>query len=291
MAGQLILVGTPIGNLGDISPRALEAMENCDFIAAEDTRVTMKLLNHFGIRKPLISYYEHNKRSSGEVITARLLSGENCVLVTDAGMPAISDPGENIVDKCHELGVAVTCVPGPSAVVTALAVSGMPSGRFAFEGFLSVNKKSRREHLLEIKDEKRTMIFYEAPHKLPAMLADLCDALGDRRVAVVRELTKLHEEVVRTTLSQAAARYSADGGEVPRGEFVIIVEGAVDSSQEERYTPEEAAAMARSLIEGGMSLSEAAKQAAKAAGLKKGEVYRLLVNNEDNENDDNEKNI
>ena len=153
MAGQLTLVGTPIGNLGDMSPRAVEAMESCDFIAAEDTRVTMKLLNHFGIKKPLISYYEHNKRSSGEVITARLLAGENCVLVTDAGMPAISDPGENIVDKCHELGIPVTCAPGPSAVVTALAVSGMPSGRFAFEGFLSVNKKSRREHLLEIRDE------------------------------------------------------------------------------------------------------------------------------------------
>ncbi len=272
-----MLVGTPIGNLGDISPRALEAMESCDFIAAEDTRVTMKLLNHFGIKKPLISYYEHNKRSSGEVITARILSGETCVLVTDAGMPAISDPGENIVDKCHELAIPVTCVPGPSAVVTALAISGMPSGRFAFEGFLSVNKKSRREHLLEIKNEKRTMIFYEAPHKLAAMLADMYDALGERRIAIVRELTKLHEEVIRTTLSQAAARYAPEGGETPRGEFVIIVEGAADQPSEEHYTPEEAAEMARSLIEGGMSLSEAAKQAARAANLRKGDIYRLLV--------------
>ena len=275
------MVGTPIGNLGDISPRALEAMERCDFIAAEDTRVTMKLLNHFGIKKPLISYDEHNKRSSGEVITARLLSGENCVLVTDAGMPAISDPGENIVDKCHELGIPVTCVPGPSAVVTALALSGMPSGRFAFEGFLSVNKKSRREHLLAIKDEKRTMIFYEAPHKLPAMLADMYQALGERRIAIVRELTKIHEEVIRTTLSQAAAKYSPAGGEIPRGEFVIIVEGAADDTAEEHYTPGQAAELARSLIDGGMSLSEAAKQAAKATGLKKGDIYRLLVN-EDN---------
>ena len=270
-------MGTPIGNLGDISPRALQAMEDCDFIAAEDTRVTMKLLNHFGIKKPLISYYEHNKRSSGEVITARLLAGENCVLVTDAGMPAISDPGENIVDKCHDLGITVTCAPGPSAVVTALAVSGMPSGRFAFEGFLSVNKKSRREHLLEIRDEKRTMIFYEAPHKLPAMLADMYEALGERRIAIVRELTKVHEEVIRTTLSQAAEKYAADGGEIPRGEFVIIIEGAAQSSSEEHYTPEQAADMARSLISGGMSLSEAAKQAAKATGLKKGDIYKLLV--------------
>ena len=278
MAGQLILVGTPIGNLGDISPRALEAMENCDFIAAEDTRVTMKLLNHFGIKKPLISYYEHNKRSSGEVITARLLAGETCVLVTDAGMPAISDPGENIVDKCHESGITVTCAPGPSAVVTALAVSGMPSGRFAFEGFLSVNKKSRREHLLEIRDEKRTMIFYEAPHKLPAMLSDMYEALGDRRIAIVRELTKLHEEVIRTTLSHAVSKYSPDGGEIPRGEFVIIIEGASPSESEESYTTAQAAEMARSLMDGGMSLSEAAKQAAKATGLKKGDIYRLLVN-------------
>lgn len=276
MAGQLILVGTPIGNLGDMSPRAVEAMESCDFIAAEDTRVTMKLLNHFGIKKPLISYYEHNKRSSGEVITGRLLAGENCVLVTDAGMPAISDPGENIVDKCHELGISVTSVPGPSAVVTALAVSGMPSGRFAFEGFLSVNKKSRREHLLAIKNEQRTMIFYEAPHKLAAMLADMYDALGDRRIAIVRELTKVHEEIIRTTLSQAAVRYS-DGGEIPRGEFVIIVEGASPEETADEYTPEQAADMARSLVEGGMSVSEAAKEAAKATGLKKGDIYKLLV--------------
>lgn len=276
MAGQLILVGTPIGNLGDMSPRAVEAMESCDFIAAEDTRVTMKLLNHFGIKKPLISYYEHNKRSSGEVITGRLLAGENCVLVTDAGMPAISDPGENIVDKCHELGIHVTSVPGPSAVVTALAVSGMPSGRFAFEGFLSVNKKSRREHLIAIKNEQRTMIFYEAPHKLAAMLADMYDALGDRRIAIVRELTKVHEEIIRTTLGEAAVRYS-EGGEIPRGEFVIIVEGASPDENAEEYTPEQAADMARSLVEGGMSVSEAAKEAAKATGLKKGDIYKLLV--------------
>lgn len=271
-----MLVGTPIGNLGDMSPRAVAAMEQCDFIAAEDTRVTMKLLNHFGIKKPLISYYEHNKRSSGEVITARLLAGESCVLVTDAGMPAISDPGEDIVAKCHELGIPVTCAPGPSAVITALAMSGMPSGRFTFEGFLSVNKKSRREHLAEIRGEKRTMIFYEAPHKLPNMLADLYDALGERQIAIVRELTKLHEEVIRTTLSEAAARYG-EGGETPRGEFVIIVEGASVAAEAESYTPEQAAELARSLMEGGLSVSEAAKEAAKATGLKKGDIYKLLV--------------
>lgn len=252
-------------------------MESCDFIAAEDTRVTMKLLNHFEIKKPLISYYEHNKRASGEVITARIMAGEICVLVTDAGMPAISDPGENIVDKCHALGLSVTCVPGPSAVVTALALSGLPSGRFAFEGFLSVNKKSRREHLLSVRNEPRTMIFYEAPHKLSAMLADLYEVLGDRRIAVVRELTKLHEEVIRTTLAEAAAKYSPDGGETPRGEFVIIVEGALPDETAESYTPEQAADMARSLIEGGMSVSEAAKEAAKVTHLKKGDIYRILV--------------
>lgn len=277
MAGQLTLVGTPIGNLGDMSPRAVEAMESCDFIAAEDTRVTMKLLNHFQIKKPLVSYYEHNKRSSGEVITGRILAGESCVLVTDAGMPAISDPGENIVDKCHELGIHVTCVPGPSAVVTALAMSGMPSGRFAFEGFLSVNKKSRREHLLSIKNEKRTMIFYEAPHKLPAMLEDMYEALGDRRVAIVRELTKIHEEVIRTTLRDAVERYSAEGGEIPRGEFVVIVDGAPEEDSEVEYTAEEAAVMARILIEGGMSSSDAAKEAAKVTRLKKGDIYKLIV--------------
>ena len=272
----LYVVATPIGNLQDLSPRGAETLRNAGLIIAEDTRVTMKLLNHLGIRKPLISYYEHNKRSSGEVITARLLAGENCVLVTDAGMPAISDPGEDIVAKCHELGISVTCVPGPSAVITALAMSGLPSGRFTFEGFLSVNKKSRREHLAEIRSEKRTMIFYEAPHKLADMLADLYNTLGERRVAIVRELTKLHEEVIRTTLSEAAARYG-EGGETPRGEFVIIVEGAPAEEASVTYTLEEAAEMARSLAEGGLSVSEAAKEAAAVTGLKKGDIYKLLV--------------
>lgn len=223
--GRLTLVGTPIGNLSDFSPRALEALEACDFIAAEDTRVTLKLLNHFGITKPMLSYFEHNKRERGEVICARLLAGEQGVLVTDAGMPAISDPGEDLVALCHERGIPVGVVPGPTAVTTALAVAGLPTGRFTFEGFLSVNKRSRREHLAELKDEQRTMVFYEAPHKLPATLADLLDALGDRPLALVRELTKVHEEVIRSTLAQAAARFAPEGGDTPRGEFVLIVGG------------------------------------------------------------------
>ena len=229
MSGTLTIVGTPIGNLGDFSPRAVEALEAADFIAAEDTRVTLKLLNHFGLKKPLVSYYEHNKRERGEQICARIEAGESCALVSDAGMPAISDPGEELVAQCAERGIPVLAVPGPSAVVTALALSGLPTGRFAFEGFLSVNKKSRREHLQSLSGERRTMVFYEAPHKLPGTLRDLLEALGDRRVALARELTKVHEEVIRTTLSEAAARY-ADGG--ARGDFVLVVEGAPDAAEE-----------------------------------------------------------
>ena len=210
MTGTLYVVGTPIGNLSDFSPRAVETLEAVDFIAAEDTRVTLKLLNHFGVKKPLVSYFEHNKRDHGEKILARLEAGENCALVSDAGMPAISDPGELLVAQCAERGIPVLVVPGPSAVVSALAISGLPTGRFTFEGFLSVNKKSRRDHLDEVKDERRTMIFYEAPHKLYATLRDMLDAWGDRRIAIVRELTKIHEEVIRTTLSEAVRRSKDD---------------------------------------------------------------------------------
>ena len=202
MSGTLTLVGTPIGNLSDMSPRGVKALRECDFIAAEDTRVTMNLLNHFEIRKPLVSYYEHNKRQRGGEILSRLQAGESAVLVTDAGMPAISDPGEELVALCHDEGIPVTVVPGPSAVVTALALSGLPAGRFTFEGFLSVNKRSRREHLEALRLEQRTMVFYEAPHKLPATLRDMALVLGERRIALVRELTKIHEEVIRTTLPE-----------------------------------------------------------------------------------------
>jgi 16S rRNA (cytidine1402-2'-O)-methyltransferase len=272
MSGKLVLVGTPIGNLSDFSPRAAQALAEADFIAAEDTRVTVKLLNHFGIKKPLVSYYEHNKTERGPALCERMENGETCALVTDAGMPAISDPGELLVEQCAERGIPVTVVPGPSAVVSALAVSGLPTGRFTFEGFLSVNKKSRREHLEELWEERRTMVFYEAPHKLAATLADLLAALGDRRIALVRELTKIHEEVIRTTLAEAAERY-ADGS--ARGEFVLVVEGA--KKKDEPKSEEDAVALARSYLEEGLSVSEAAKRAASETGRKKGEIYRELT--------------
>ena len=220
MSGKLYVVGTPIGNLEDFSPRAVRILGQADFIAAEDTRVTLKLLNHFEIKKEMLSYYEHNKSTKGNLIIERILKGESCALVSDAGMPAISDPGEDLVRQAHENGITVESVPGPSALITALAISGMESGRFCFEGFLSVNKISRKKHLEEIKDEKRTMIFYEAPHKLPAPLRDMSAYLGDRKISLVRELTKIHETVMNTTLSLAAEYY---GENTPRGEFVLII--------------------------------------------------------------------
>ena len=271
--GSLTLVGTPIGNLSDVSPRALEALSGCDFIAAEDTRVTLALLNHFDIKKPLFSYHEHNKRERGAQICDRLAAGENAVLVSDAGMPAISDPGEDLVRLCHERNIPVTVVPGPCAAVTALALSGMPAGRFTFEGFLSVTKRVRREHLLSLQKEPRTMIFYEAPHKLPATLRDMLEVFGDRELALVRELTKLHEEVIRTTLAAAAERFAA---EAPRGEFVVIVGGAPQVKQT-AFTAEQAAALARDYVAEGMSASAAAKAAAAETDVKKSEIYRLLV--------------
>lgn len=278
MSGTLTIVGTPIGNLGDFSPRAVEALEAADFIAAEDTRVTLKLLNHFGLKKPLVSYYEHNKRERGEQICARIEAGESCALVSDAGMPAISDPGEELVAQCAERGIPVLAVPGPSAVVTALALSGLPTGRFAFEGFLSVNKKSRREHLQSLSGERRTMVFYEAPHKLPGTLRDLLEALGDRRVALARELTKVHEEVIRTTLSEAAARY-ADGG--ARGEFVLVVEGAPEPAVE-TVSLEEAARAGRELAEReSLPLSEVARRVAAMTGYRKSELYQAMLHPQD----------
>ena len=273
MSGTLTLVGTPIGNLSDMSPRGVKALRECDFIAAEDTRVTMNLLNHFEIRKPRVSYYEHSKRQRGGEILSRLQAGESAVLVTDAGMPAISDPGEELVALCHDEGIPVTVVPGPSAVVTALALSGLPAGRFTCEGFLSVNKRSRREHLEALRLEQRTMVFYEAPHKLPATLRDMALVLGERRIALVRELTKIHEEVIRTTLPEAAERFSQ---EAPRGEFVLVIEGAAPV-QEPQVTLEEAAALAREYAAQGTAASEAARRAAAETGHKKGDIYRLLT--------------
>lgn len=271
--GRLTLVGTPIGNLSDVSPRALEAFRAADFIAAEDTRVTMHLLNHFEIKKPLVSYHEHNKNTRGEDICARLLAGENGVLVSDAGMPAISDPGEDIVRLCHEKGIPVGVVPGPCALVTALALSGMPAGRFTFEGFLNVNKKPRREHLDELKSETRTMIFYEAPHKLVGTLEDMLKTFGDRPIALVREITKIHEEVIRTTLTAALEMYEQTA---PRGEFVVIVGGA-EKTAAVGMTVEAAVAVARAYVQEGMSLTAAAKQAAAETGCRKNEIYKAML--------------
>ena len=274
--GALYIVGTPIGNLGDMSPRGREVLAQVDFIAAEDTRVTRGLLTHFDIHKPLLSYFEHNKADRGEQILSRLLAGETCALVSDAGMPAISDPGETLVASCRERGIPVYAVPGPTAATSALAVSGLPTGRFTFEGFLSVNKRSRREHLLALEREQRTMVFYEAPHKLRRTLSDFAKTFGeDRPVALARELTKLHEEVWRTTLGQAAAHYREHE---PRGEYVLVIAGAAPPAPNETaWGPEEAAALARERMAQGLSASEAAKEAAKETGVRKGEIYKLLM--------------
>lgn len=276
MSGTLFVVGTPIGNLGDFSPRAVEALENCDFIAAEDTRVTLKLLNRFEIKKPMVSYFEHNRFERGPIIAERILSGESCALVTDAGMPAISDPGEDLVRLCHEKGIKIESVPGPCAFTTALALSGMPSRRFTFEGFLPVEKSERKEHISSLVSEKRTMIFYEAPHKLSQTLCDLAKALGDREIAIVREITKIHEQVIRTTLRAAAEKYSK---EALKGEIVLIIGGAPEE-EKEKLSLEQAAEYAKELVNGGESKSDAAKIAAKEFGYKKGDIYKLLLEEE-----------
>ncbi|MBQ3503759.1 MAG: 16S rRNA (cytidine(1402)-2'-O)-methyltransferase [Oscillospiraceae bacterium] len=270
MAGMLYLVPTPIGNLGDISQRARETLENADFIAAEDTRVSLKLLNHLGIKKSLVSYYEHNKAYKGEQIVERILAGETCALVSDAGSPAISDPGEDLVKQCAAAGIVVCAIPGPCAAITALSISGQATGRFCFEGFLSTAKKSRREHLDALKKEQRTMIFYEAPHKLLATLEDMAEAFGaDRGISLCRELTKLHEEVVRITLGEAVEKYTANP---PKGEFVLIVAGA-QPEVPETATEADAAVRVRQLIEEGLSRKDAVKQTAKELNLPKNVVY------------------
>ena len=270
MAGMLYLVPTPIGNLGDISIRCRQTLEEVDFIAAEDTRVSLKLLNHLGIKKSLVSYFEHNKAEKGNMIVERILAGETCALVSDAGSPAISDPGEDLVRQCAEAGITVCAIPGPCAVITALSISGQSTGRFCFEGFLSTAKKSRREHLESLQKEERTMIFYEAPHKLCTTLEDMAEVFGsDRPISLCRELTKLHEEVVRTTLGQALAKYTETP---PKGEFVLVVAGATPE-EKPAATAEAGAARALELMEGGMSRKDAARQAAKELGLPKNLVY------------------
>lgn len=273
--GTLYIVGTPIGNLGDFSPRAVELLRTVDFIAAEDTRVTLKLLNHFEIKNTLVSYHEHNAATRGPELLQRLAGGENGAIVTDAGMPCISDPGEGLVALCHENGIPVATVPGPTAAMTALAASGLSTDRFLFEGFLPVKKNERRERLALVEKLPYTLIFYEAPHKLCQTLDDLLAALGDRPITLCRELTKLHEEMCRTNLSAAVEEYKT---REPRGEYVLIVAGATAEAEvESALTEEEAARLVLRLAEGGLSLSDAAKQVAKESGYRKGDLYRLAL--------------
>ena len=270
MAGMLYLVPTPIGNLGDISIRCRQTLEEVDFIAAEDTRVTVKLLNHLGIKKNLVSYFEHNKAQKGTYVLDRILAGETCALVSDAGSPAISDPGEDLVKQCAEAGITVCAIPGPCAVITALSISGQSTGRFCFEGFLSTAKKSRREHLESLVSEKRTMIFYEAPHKLLSTLQDMASVFGeDRSISLCRELTKLHEEVILTTLGAAIEKYTENA---PKGEFVLVIAGAPEEVKEVP-SEEDAAARVQQLMEEGMSRKDAIKQTAKELNLPKNVVY------------------
>lgn len=269
MAGILYLVATPIGNLGDFSPRAVETLAQADFIAAEDTRVSVKLLNHFNIKKPLVSYHEHNRAAAGQAILTRLLSGETCALVTDAGTPAISDPGQELVTLCAENGVTVQAIPGCCAAVAALAVSGLDTRRFTFEGFLPSGRKERRAALEELTGETRTMVFHEAPHRLRQTLADMAELLGDRPAALCRELTKLHEDTVRTTLAQAAAYYAANE---PRGEYVLVVAGR-EKQTAPALTMEEGVARVLALRDGGMKLKDAVRRVADDTALPRNALY------------------
>lgn len=278
MAGTLCLVPTPIGNLGDISRRAAETLAAADFLAAEDTRVTVKLLNHLGLKKPMVTYHRHNCDTAGPAILRRIQEGETCALVTDAGTPAISDPGEDLVALCAAAGIRVESIPGPCALTVALSVSGLPTARFTFEGFLPLNKKNRRARLKGLADEERTMVFYEAPHKLRATLDDLAESFGaDRPLAVCRELTKLHEEVLRTTIGEAVEHYAA---QEPRGEFVLVVGGRPAGEEPAEGSEDAALDRVARLRDGGMPLKAAAAQAAEEFGLKKRELYNRALRNE-----------
>lgn len=280
MSGTLYLVGTPIGNLEDITYRAVRILSECDFVAAEDTRVSGKLLRYLEISKPMVSYHEHNRKQRGPELVARMLAGENCALVTDAGMPAISDPGEDLANLCHENGISVVPVPGPCAAVAALAQSGLPSGKWCFEGFLPTDNKSRKQRLEVLRTETRTCIVYEAPHRLRATLRDLADTLGERRIAMCRELTKLHEECLRMTLPEAVQYYEEND---PRGEYVLILEGAPEGadalSEEERM--QQALALVKEFQQGGMRLKDAVKQAAKQADVRKNALYQKALEEEE----------
>jgi len=272
MSGKLYVVGTPIGNLEDMSVRAVKTLQEVDFIAAEDTRVTLKLLNHFEIKKPMVSYHEHNAREKGGEIITRLLSGQTCAIVTDAGMPCISDPGEDLVRLCAENGIDTVVIPGPSAAISALALSGLSTSKFVFEGFLNPQKNARLERLEELKREKRTIIFYEAPHKLCDTLSAMYQVLGDRKITLARELTKIYEEVIRTTLSQAVALFEE---KAPKGEFVLVVEGMVE--EEQSLTFEQALELIQALVDKGEPLSKAAKDVSRQTGFKKGELYSRFL--------------
>ncbi len=274
--GVLYLVGTPIGNLADISERATKVLSEVDFIATEDTRNSAKLLFCLGIKGEIISYHEHNKRAAGERIIARLLAGESCALITDAGMPAISDPGEDVVALAAEAGIRVSVVPGPCAAVSALAMSGLPTARFAFDGFLPVKGRERRERIESLLREERTTILYEAPHKLMATLTDLCDALGEgRRISLCRELTKLNEEVLRFTLAEAVEYYKE---REPRGEYVLILEGASAPAAQEDFSSLSPEEHIKRYTDGGLSRKDAIKAAARDRGMSKSEFYKLVAN-------------
>lgn len=273
MSGTLYIVATPIGNLDDITFRAVEVLKSVDLIAAEDTRHTLKLLNHFGIEKPMTSYFEHNRFEKGKYLVEKLKSGENIALVSDAGIPAISDPGEDLVKLCVENGINVIPIPGASACLSALVVSGLPTGRFAFEGFLTVNKRSRSERLSELKNEKRTMIFYEAPHKLLKTLKDMYEAFGERNISISRELTKIHEETLRMKLSEAISYFSENP---PKGEFVLVVEGCREENNESPLKDLSASELVKHFLEKGLSEKEAIKAAAQELGVPKREVYNEI---------------
>mgnify|MGYP004514757135 FL=1 len=274
MSGKLYVVGTPIGNLEDITYRAVRILSEVDFICAEDTRVTVKLLNHFEIKKPLLSYHEHSAAHVSENIIGRLQSGESCAVVTDAGMPCISDPGEDLVRKCRDLDIPVESVPGPTAMATAAAVCGIPASRFAFEGFLSVTKKQRFDHLKAVAADTHTLIFYEAPHKLRATLEDMLKYFGDRRISICRELTKVHEEVMRTTLSEAVKYYEENS---PRGEYVLVVEGASENENDREYTLDDAVKLAKELCDKGIKPTDACREAASVTGIRKNDIYSAMM--------------
>lgn len=272
----LYVVATPIGNLKDLTERAIDVLTGVDFIAAEDTRVTSKILNHLGLKKPLVSYYQHNMRERGDIIIGRILAGESCAICTDAGTPAISDPGEVLVRQAMDAGIRVVPVPGCCAAVTALSACGLATGRFCFEGFLPVSKQSRREHLAEIVDEKRTMVFYEAPHKLRNTLKDLLSTLGDRPVTICRELTKIHEEITRTTLQAAVDEYSEKD---PRGEYVLVVQGREEPDKKDgSLTEDQALEEIASLVSDGSQLSEACRMVAPKTAMNRSELYKLYIN-------------